>query len=195
MLHLNWGGTAEFWNFCFYDFMIISNGKGKQDSSWCDPFNWEWSRFIELCFGWCVCCVRGTWAILASSWSFLSLFSFCCMKSLSSVLWPCMLDSLLVRSIPLWSSFTSNKTFSRETKEYTERTHLVEICSVKLWCLSKYGLPLYCKYNQIDVWHVSYLQQLSPHSSAHYRRATPAGIYPSLHLRYSAEEWSCGLLI
>ncbi len=121
---------------CFSDFMIIPKDKGKQDYSWCDPFNWEWSKFIELCFGWC-----GTWAILASSWSFLSLLSFCCMKSLSSVLWPCMLYSLLVRSIPLWSSFTSNKTFSRETKEYTDRTNLVEIFSVKLWCLSKYGLP------------------------------------------------------
>lgn len=102
---------------------LISKDKENCDSSWYDLFKWVSDRFNELCFGSRMC----TWAILASSWSFLSLFSFSCMKSLSIVLCPCMLYSLLVKSIPLCSSFTSNKTLSRETEEYRERIHLLEI--------------------------------------------------------------------
>lgn len=93
-----------------------------------------------------------TWAILASSWSFLSLFSFCCMKSLSIVLCPCMLYSLLVKSIPLCSSFTSNKTLSRETEEYRERIHLLRsfrhvLSKLDVWANTI--CPVYCKHKQI----------------------------------------------
>lgn len=56
-----------------------------------------------------------TWAILASSWSFLSLPSLLWMKSLSMVLWSCMVYSRLVSSRPRCSSFTSSRTFSRDT--------------------------------------------------------------------------------
>lgn len=69
-----------------------------------------------------------TCAILASSKSFFSLASLWWMKSLSRELWPCMLYSLLVRSIPLCSSFTSRRTFSSETvtgiMRYTGKTKL-----------------------------------------------------------------------
>lgn len=42
------------------------------------------------------------------------------MNSFSIVLWSCMVYSRFVRSRPLWSSFTSKRTFSRDTRKQNE---------------------------------------------------------------------------
>lgn len=68
--------------------------------------HWEKSGFLLFSI---------TCAILASSCSFLSLLSLCVIKSLSMVLWPCMLYSLRLSSMPLCSSLTSSRTFSSDT--------------------------------------------------------------------------------
>ena len=63
-----------------------------------------------------------TWATLASSCSFFSFPSLLKTNSFSSVLWSCMLYSRLVKSMPLCSSLTSSKTFSRDTEAEKARS-------------------------------------------------------------------------
>lgn len=125
-------------------------------------------------------CAHVTWAILASSCSFFSLLSLCAMKSLSMVLWPCMLYSLLVSSMPLFSSLTSSRTFSKDTANtsnsmsdaLTSRRTVKKKTRMRHTALTLKQTRLIC---------TTHLLQLSPHSAARCRKELLAHISPLPH--------------
>lgn len=148
--------------------------------------------------------VHVTCAILASSCSFFSLLSLCAMKSLSMVLWPCMLYSLLVSSIPLCSSFTSRRTFSSETGDtgrFMSPTGTPTLATPNLWTQqmrnSKWEKMLGSHTCSVEIpWTDvcgTHLLRLSPHSAVHCKRAKPACISPSPRWRCSATVLAFGL--